>query len=58
MVLLAGLNMFEFQNKLTREIGHWRHDMDGKLENPYHLQRNEQYGDVKKILGEMCGESN
>lgn len=46
----------EFQDKLTREIGHWRHDMSGKLETLYHLQRNEQYNEVKKILGEMCGE--
>lgn len=46
----------EFQEKLTREIGHWRHDMNGKLETLYHLQRNEQYNEVKKILGEMCGE--
>lgn len=46
----------EFRDKLTREISHWRHDMSGKLETLYHLHRNEQYDEVKNLLGEMCGE--
>lgn len=46
----------EFRDKLTREIAHWRHDVNGKLEILYHLQRKEQYDEVKTILGEMCGE--
>ncbi len=46
----------EFRDKMTQEIGRWRHDMNGKLETLYRLQKNRQYDEVRKVLGEMCGE--
>lgn len=46
----------EFRDKLTREISHWRHDMNGKLETLYQLQRSGQNDEVQKLLGKMCGE--
>ncbi len=44
----------EFRDKMAREIGHWRHDMNGKLETLYCLQQNGQYDEVREVLGKMC----
>lgn len=46
----------EFQRKMTREINHWRHDMNGKLETMYHLQQNKQYDELERVLKEICKE--
>lgn len=44
----------EFRDQMAREINHWRHDMNSRLDTLYRLQTEGQYAEVKKILGEMC----
>lgn len=46
----------DFRNKMTRELGRWRHDMSGRLTTIYRLQRSGQYREAEEILEKLCGE--
>lgn len=42
--------------RMGREINHWRHDMQGKLEILYRMQKNGKYAEVESYIEKLCGE--
>lgn len=42
--------------RVSREINHWRHDMNGKLSVLYYLQKKGSYSEVEKELAKACKE--
>ena len=42
--------------RIGREINHWRHDMNGKLEVLYRLQNRGCYQEVEKNMEQLCEE--
>lgn len=42
--------------RISREINHWRHDMNEKLEVLYRLQSKGCYQEVEKNMGQLCEE--
>ncbi len=42
--------------RISREINHWRHDMEGRLSILYYLQKKGNYNEVEKELAKACEE--
>ncbi len=42
--------------RIGREINHWRHDMNGKLEVLYRLQKKKRFEEVEKYIEALCQE--